>query len=170
MVRAAKAVTGARKAPYPGFVEPCHPTLVAQAPSGDRWLHEIKVDGYRCQLHIRDGQVKALTRRGYDWAERFRSVAVAAKALHVQNAIFDGEIVVPGEKELSDFAALQAELATRRGKIFIDYLRNGRGQTAIGTFSPRARVNFPIAAPFSWTEVQRDLPSDDYTMQRLPSL
>lgn len=63
-----------------------------------------------------------------------------------------------------------SRVAGRRGKIFIDYLRNGRGQTAIGAFSPRARVNFPIAAPFSWTEVERGLPSDAYTMQRLPPL
>jgi len=65
--------------------------------------------------------VKALTRRGYDWAQRFRSVGDAAKALHVQNAIVDGEIVVPGDKELSDFAALQAELAAGRSERMIYY-------------------------------------------------
>lgn len=37
--------------------------------------------------------------------------------------------------------------ARRRGRNFLDYLRNGRGTTAIGTWSPRARENFPIAAP-----------------------
>jgi bifunctional non-homologous end joining protein LigD len=121
MARAAKVVAGARKAPYPGFIEPSHPTLVAQAPSGTRWRHEIKVDGYRCQLHIRDGELKALTRRGYDWAQRFRSVIDAALGLRVSNAILDGEIIVPGEKDLSDFAALQAELAAGKSERMIYY-------------------------------------------------
>jgi ATP-dependent DNA ligase len=44
---------GARRkpAPFPGFVEPCHPTLLEEAPSGERWVHEIKFDGYRTQAH-----------------------------------------------------------------------------------------------------------------------
>ena len=39
----------------------------------------------------------------------------------------------------------------RRGRIFLDYLRNGRGTTAIGTYSPRVREGFPIAAPVTWS-------------------
>jgi len=56
----------------------------------------------------------------------------------------------------------------RPGKIFIDYRGNGRGQTGVGAWSPRARPNFPIAAPLSWSEVERGLPSDAYTINRLP--
>jgi len=84
-------------------------------------MHEIKVDGYRCQLHISHGQVKALTRRGYDWAQRFRAVVDAAKALPADSAILDGEIIVPGETEISDFAALQAALAAGRSERMIYY-------------------------------------------------
>jgi bifunctional non-homologous end joining protein LigD len=68
--------------------------LRTAAPSGDRWVHEIKVDGCRCQLHIRDGSVKTFTRRGYDWAKRFRSIVEAVKALPVREAVLDGEVVV----------------------------------------------------------------------------
>lgn len=42
----------------------------------------------------------------------------------------------------------------RAGRIFLDYLRNGRGTTSIATFCPRARKGAPIAAPVSWEEVE----------------
>ncbi|WP_439409632.1 DNA ligase D [Bradyrhizobium sp. DASA03076] len=55
--------------------------------------------------------------------------------------------------------------AKRTGMIFLDYLRNGRGTTAIGTYSPRARANFPIAAPVTWARVEAGIPPDAFTMQ-----
>ncbi|TIQ02102.1 MAG: ATP-dependent DNA ligase, partial [Mesorhizobium sp.] len=42
-------IKGAKKAALPDFVEPTLATLVSSAPSGERWLHEIKFDGYRLQ-------------------------------------------------------------------------------------------------------------------------
>nr|WP_294809458.1 DNA ligase D [uncultured Sphingomonas sp.] len=47
---------------------------------------------------------------------------------------------------------------TRKGKIFIDYLRNQRGATAVLPYVARARENAPVAAPISWTQL-RDLES-----------
>ena len=46
--------------------------------------------------------------------------------------------------------------AKRVGRIFIDYLRNGRGSTAIMPYAARARPGAPVAAPVSWSEL-RDL-------------
>ena len=43
--------------------------------------------------------------------------------------------------------------AKRKGRIFIDYLRNQRGSTAIMPYSARARAGAPVAAPVSWTEL-----------------
>jgi bifunctional non-homologous end joining protein LigD len=43
---------------YPGFVEPELATSVDNVPSGARWIHEIKFDGYRVQVHLRDAAVK----------------------------------------------------------------------------------------------------------------
>lgn len=61
-----------------------------------------------------------------------------------------------------------AALASRPGRLFLDYLRNGRGTTAVGAFSPRARPGFPIAAPVSWAAVARGVRPDAYAMDRLP--
>jgi bifunctional non-homologous end joining protein LigD len=107
-------IQGACKAPFPAFIEPAHPTQHDRPPSGDRWLHEVKVDGYRCQLHVDQGAVRMFTRRGYDWSERFQRLADAAKGLPVGQAVIDGEVIVATREGLSDFAALQAELAAER--------------------------------------------------------
>ena len=61
-----------------------------------------------------------------------------------------------------------AALAKRPGRLFIDYLRNGRGTTAVGAYSPRARHGFPIAAPVTWSEVEKGIGRDAYTLDRLP--
>ena len=61
------------------------------------------------------------------------------------------------QAEPERFVAVMTK-AKRTGKIFIDYLRNGRGSTAIMPYAARARAGAPVAAPVSWTEL-RDLPS-----------
>ncbi|TJV56760.1 MAG: DNA ligase D, partial [Mesorhizobium sp.] len=59
---------------------------------------------------------------------------------------------------------LSAAPSARRGRIFIDYLRNGRGNTAVGAFSPRARPGFPIAHPVTWKQVERCIRPDAFDM------
>jgi bifunctional non-homologous end joining protein LigD len=51
------------------------------------------------------------------------------------------------------FVATMAK-AKRKGRIFIDYLRNQRGSTAVLPYSARARAGAPVAAPVSWTELR----------------
>lgn len=71
----------------------------------------------------------------------------------------------------SEFAARDADRyilsaqARRRGRIFLDYLRNGRGTTTIGTYSPRAREHFPIAAPVTWARIERGIRPDAFTIE-----
>ena len=58
------------KAPFPGFIEPALASSVERVPSGERWIHEIKFDGYRVQVHLANEAVTIYTRRGYDWTKR----------------------------------------------------------------------------------------------------
>ena len=94
----------------PGFIEPCDPTLDERAPTGSEWVYEIKTDGYRAQVHIRDGKVTIYSRSGYDWTEQFAPIANAAAKLKVRQAIIDGEATVLGNTGLPDFQALRREL------------------------------------------------------------
>src|SRR5258705_2030589 len=99
------------KAPYPGFIEPALATSVDKVPSGERWIHEIKFDGYRVQVHLKDAVVKVFTRRGNDWTNRFRKIAADAWHINARSAIIDGEVVVPAAADgTTDFSVLQNEL------------------------------------------------------------
>jgi ATP-dependent DNA ligase len=101
------------KAPYPGFIEPELATSVDRVPSGARWIHEIKFDGYRVQVHLRDAAVKVFTRRGNDWTNRFRKIALDAWHVNAGSAIIDGEVVAPAVDGTTDFSVLQNELKGR---------------------------------------------------------
>ncbi|MFL6234117.1 MAG: DNA ligase D [Thermoanaerobaculia bacterium] len=58
--------------------------------------------------------------------------------------------------------------ASRKGKIFIDYLRNGRGATSICAYSTRARPNAPVSVPLFWEELETDVRGNTYTLRTLP--
>ena len=58
--------------------------------------------------------------------------------------------------------------AKRNKRIYIDYLRNGRGTTAVGAYSPRAREAFPVAAPVTWAQIERGIRPDAFTIARPP--
>jgi bifunctional non-homologous end joining protein LigD len=101
-------IDGARPSEMPGFIKPQLASLRSKAPAGDKWLHEIKYDGYRIQIHLNGGRRKVYTRNGLDWTKRF-SVIAGALDLPGQ-AIIDGEVVVIQDGR-TNFSELQAELA-----------------------------------------------------------
>jgi bifunctional non-homologous end joining protein LigD len=105
------------KAPYPGFISPALATKTERVPSGERWVHEIKFDGYRVQLHIANDDIKVFTRRGLDWTKRFRKVASDAYLINARSAIIDGEVVVPANDGTTDFSVLQNELKGNSDEI-----------------------------------------------------
>ena len=102
----------------PGFIKPQLATLKSKAPKGDQWLHEIKYDGYRIQVHANRGRKKVFTRNGLDWTKRFSSIAAALDI--PGQAILDGEVVVVHEGR-TNFSELQAELAAGRQDRLVYY-------------------------------------------------
>ena len=113
----------AKKAGYPGFIQPALASLSATPPQSGKWLHEIKFDGYRLQAHVQQGKTKLFTRSGLDWTARFGPrIAAALSGLPVKTAILDGELVVEGRGGAFDFSALQADLSEGETDRFILYL------------------------------------------------
>ncbi len=110
----ARTLPGAKPAPFPGFIEPCLPTLKKHVPSGERWVHEIKHDGYRVQVHLVGGVPKLITRRGHNWTHRMSAIAEALAEIPANHLVVDGEVIVPDEQGRGDFSALQAALGEGR--------------------------------------------------------
>src|SRR3546814_1262111 len=113
MPTAAK-IEGAKRATLPDFVAPQLASLVDRAPLGDKWLHEIKLDGYRTLCRIDGGDVRMLSRRGQDWTHRFRRLAEASTAFPAERALIDGEIVVLTDGGARDFTSMQEALSANR--------------------------------------------------------
>ncbi|MCC8962478.1 ATP-dependent DNA ligase [Bradyrhizobium sp. Pear76] len=119
--RSLAAIDGAvRLETMPGFIAPQLDSLKPKPPTGDRWIHEIKLDGYRSRAHVVGSKARIFTRKGLDWTKRFAAIADALAALRVDQAIIDGDFVVVVD-ERTDFGALQADLAAGRQDRLLFY-------------------------------------------------
>jgi len=74
------------------FIHPCQPIVAKQPPSGSGWAHELKHDGYRLQIHIRDGRVRLFTMNGADWSKRYPRIVEEAARIK-GSAVMDAEVV-----------------------------------------------------------------------------
>jgi bifunctional non-homologous end joining protein LigD len=115
-------------AKMPNFVEPQLAKLVDQPPQGSGWAHEVKLDGYRAQLRVTDGESRIRTRTGLDWTDRFAAIAKDAEAL--PDCMIDGEVAALDEQGLPSFGALQAALSESSSENLVffafDLLFEGR--------------------------------------------
>ncbi len=115
-------VAGARKGLLPTFLEPSLASPCDKPPSGPKWIHEIKHDGYRIQARVNGRETRLFTRKALDWTARFRSIADALAGLGLGSALIDGEIVVEDEKGISSLNNLQADLKAGRRERFRYYV------------------------------------------------
>ncbi|WP_274535002.1 DNA ligase D [Mesorhizobium sp. LCM 4577] len=104
------APRGAAKLAPPAFRPLQLAKLVDTVPPGDRWIHEMKYDGYRILVAVGGGEARAYTRSGLDWSDRFPSILAEARKLNVRSALIDGEAVVMDKEGRSSFQALQNAL------------------------------------------------------------
>src|SRR4029453_15473229 len=88
-------------------------TLTRTPPSGDEWVHEIKLDGYRVGCVITDGRVRLVSRRGLDWTSRFPEIVEAVPALGIKDGVMDGEVVVILPRRPRRLEAVQRAVASR---------------------------------------------------------
>lgn len=99
-------------------------------------------------LHV----VVPLTRR-HDWEEvKTFSKAVAADLVRREPDKYTDNV----RKE------------KRKGRVLLDYLRNGRGATWVAPYSTRARPGAPVSVPVAWGELGPDLRSDQWNVETLP--
>ena len=88
------------------FIKPMAPTLAKIPPAGPEWLHEVKFDGWRAQVHIEAGAATLYSKNGADITRRFRSLRPALARVPVRSAIIDCELVACDETGMPSFRSL----------------------------------------------------------------
>jgi bifunctional non-homologous end joining protein LigD len=89
------------------FIHPCQPTVATKPPTGPGWAHELKHDGYRLQIHVRDGRVRLFTMSGADWSRRYPLIIEDAGRIK-GSAILDAEAAWLDPNGMADFEALHS--------------------------------------------------------------
>ena len=83
---------------------------------------------------------------------------------------FARDVCVAMERDAPGRYLTKASKAARKGRIFLDYLRNDRIATAVAPLSPRARPHAPVSMPLTWAQVKADLDPARYTVRSVPPL
>jgi bifunctional non-homologous end joining protein LigD len=93
-------------------------------------------------------------------------VAAPIAAKHDWNTVkaFTKAVATAMMRDSPDRYVVTVSKKARKGKIFIDYLRNGYGATFVAPYSPRARPNAPISMPLAWNELTPSLRSDHFRL------
>ena len=94
------------------FIHPCRPIVAKQPPQGRGWAHELKHDGYRLQIHVRDGRVRLYTMNGSNWTDRYP--LIIEEAVRIKGAaILDAEVVCLDDQGVPQFDTLHSRTANQ---------------------------------------------------------
>ena len=128
-----------------------------------------------------------VVKAAHDTRKRLQAVGLASfcrttggKGLHVVVPLApeaDWSVVKPFCRAFAERMAAEEptrflahlKIADRKGRILVDWLRNGLGATAIGSFSPRARPGATVATPMAWREVTAKLDPAAFTVLTVPA-
>ena len=128
-----------------------------------------------------------VVKAAHDTRKRLQTIGLASycrttggKGLHVVVPLVpeaDWSVVKPFCRTFAERMATEEptrflahlKIADRKGRILVDWLRNGLGATAIGSFSPRARAGATVATPVAWREVTARLDPAAYTVLTVPA-
>jgi bifunctional non-homologous end joining protein LigD len=94
-----------------GFIAPCLPTKTDKLPSGNRWLHEIKHDGFRIIARKTGAQVRLYSRPGNDLTYRFPLIVDTLSGLRPRSCIVDGEAVACDDNGVASFDLVRHQRA-----------------------------------------------------------
>ena len=125
------------------------------------------------------GAAQELKRRLEDLGLQSFVKTTGGKGLHVVAPVRRGRswnthkafahaLVLALEREQPRRYTTNARKVQRKGRLFLDYLRNGRGATAVVPYSTRARSEATVATPLAWSELERGADPRDYTVYSVP--
>jgi bifunctional non-homologous end joining protein LigD len=123
------------------FIEPSQPVLATAPPMSAEYLHELKWDGYRCQVHKEGRQVTFLGKSGRPLRRRYHVLEEAAAGLPCRSAIIDAEIVGQDDTGRIDFPALHMNRACALVLVCFDLMMlNGADQRELPLTKRRAKL------------------------------
>jgi bifunctional non-homologous end joining protein LigD len=126
---AVQGLKGAFAAPMPKAIYPMLATPVDKPFDDDKWLFEIKWDGYRAVAFVNDGEVRLVSRNQNDLTRQYPELAEIPGGLKASSAVLDGEIVALDDEGRSSFSLMQQRTGfsptgrrgTRNGAIPVLY-------------------------------------------------
>jgi len=95
-------------------------------------------------------------------------VPLAPGPTHDEATAFAGRVAEAVAKVLPDVATTERAKERRKGRLYIDYLINGRGKAVVAPYSIRAQDGAPVSTPLAWSEVTEQLDPRSFTIRTVP--
>jgi hypothetical protein len=128
------------------FIIPAQPVLALKPPSGPKWVHEIKHDGYRMIARREGATARLYSRNANDWTLRLAGIAAVAERIKSTSFTIDGEAVL-GPAGLSRFEELSRREAADTAILYAFDLIEHHGEDMRNLLVPRPQSRDGTAVP-----------------------